>query len=141
MSVYVYARQSSGDEDRSISVEQQVANCEHLAEQMNLKVDETFQDLNTSGRLYWSGAENLAQLDFVFQKWIKETKKTNQFRTGLGDLLTVAASSDDWAERIVELDSLVACVQQVDEVVLPDTEAQTAPFVIELREYADQHSV
>lgn len=82
MSKFVYARQSSGDEERSISVEQQISNCVQLAGE----VDGVFQDLNTSGRLYWSGAESLAQLDFVFQSWIKETKKRIQFRTGLGEL-------------------------------------------------------
>ena len=82
MSKFVYARQSSGDEERSISVEQQIENCKRLAG----AVDGVFQDLNTSGRLYWTGAEHLAELDFVFQNWIKETKKTKLFRTGLGDL-------------------------------------------------------
>ena len=67
MSKFVYARQSSGDEERSISVEQQISNCIQLAGQ----VDGVFSDLNTSGRLYWEGAEHLAQLDFVFQSWIK----------------------------------------------------------------------
>lgn len=90
MSNYVYARQSSGDEERSISVEQQIENCKKLAGH----VDGVFQDLNTSGRLYWSGAESLAQLDFVFQSWIKETKKKNQFRTGLGDLFKVLKKND-----------------------------------------------
>ena len=56
---YIYARQSSGDEERSISVEQQVANCKKLAGE----VDGVFTDLNTSGRLYWTGAEHLAELD------------------------------------------------------------------------------
>lgn len=90
MSKFVYARQSSGDEERSISVEQQISNCVQLAG----KVDGVFQDLNTSGRLYWSGAESLAQLDFVFQNWIKETKKRTQFRTGLGDLFKVLKDKD-----------------------------------------------
>ena len=90
MSKFIYARQSSGDEERSISVEQQISNCIQLAG----KVDGVFQDLNTSGRLYWSGAESLAQLDFVFQNWIKETKKKNQFRTGLGDLFQVLKDND-----------------------------------------------
>lgn len=87
---YIYARQSSGDEERSISVEQQISNCTQLAG----KVDGVFQDLNTSGRLYWSGAESLAQLDFVFQSWIKETKKKNMYRTGLGDLFKVLKDKD-----------------------------------------------
>lgn len=91
---YIYARQSSGDEERSISVEQQISNCEQLAQKMNLNVEETFQDLNTSGRLYWSGAENLAQLDFVYQSWIAETKKKNQFRIGLGNLFQKLSERD-----------------------------------------------
>ena len=86
MSVYIYARQSSGDEERSISVEQQISNCQHLAEVKKLYVDGTYQDLNTSGRLYWSGADNLAEMDLVFQNWIKETKKKTKYRVGLGNL-------------------------------------------------------
>ena len=94
MAVYVYGRQSAGDEDRSISVEQQISNCKHLAEEKQMSVDGVFQDLNTSGRLYWSGAENLAQLDFVFQNWIRETKKKKKYRTGLGDLFEKLKSKD-----------------------------------------------
>ena len=90
MSKFVYARQSSGDEERSISVEQQISNCVQLAGQ----VDGVFSDLNTSGRLYWEGAEHLAQLDFVFQSWIKETKKTKLFRSGLGDLFKTIKEKD-----------------------------------------------
>lgn len=94
MAVYIYGRQSGGDEDRSISVEQQISNCQHLAEEKNLKVGGVFQDLNTSGRLYWSGAENLAQLDFVYQKWIKETKKKRKYRAGLGELFGKLKNKD-----------------------------------------------
>lgn len=94
MSVYVYLRQSSGDEERSISCEQQKANCQHIADLKKLFVDGVYQDLNTSGRLYWSGAENLAEMDFVYQSWINETKKKNKFRVGLGNLFAVLKKKD-----------------------------------------------
>ena len=51
MAVYVYVRQSSGDNDRSISCEQQQENALLFAEKNNYTVDKVFSDLNTSGRL------------------------------------------------------------------------------------------
>ena len=72
---YIYARQSSGEEERSISVEQQIENCRQMASTNNEKIDGIYKDLNTSGRLYWEGAEDLAEMDSVFQNWIKETYK------------------------------------------------------------------
>ncbi len=43
--VIIYARQSSGDEDVSASVEQQVANCQQLANEHGYSVIGTFKDL------------------------------------------------------------------------------------------------
>ena len=91
---YIYSRQSSGDEERSISVEEQISNCKHLAEVKGLDVKEIYQDLNTSGRLYWCGAENIAQMDIVYQNWVAETKKKNQFRLGLGNLFAELKKGD-----------------------------------------------
>ena len=88
MAVYIYARQSSGDDDKSISVDQQIENCKRLAAENRLNVNEVYQDLNTSGRLYWAGGEYLAQKDVVYQDWVKETKKKNKYRIGLGKLFS-----------------------------------------------------
>ncbi len=93
---YIYARQSSGEEERSISVEQQIENCKKLAASNNEKIDGVYKDLNTSGRLYWEGAEDLAEMDSVFQNWIKETYKSKRkkYRKGLGDLFKVLKDHD-----------------------------------------------
>ena len=93
---YIYARQSSGEEERSISVEQQIENCRQMASTNNEKIDGVYKDLNTSGRLYWEGAEDLAEMDSVFQNWIKETYKSKRkkYRKGLGDLFKVLKDHD-----------------------------------------------
>ena len=93
---YIYARQSSGEEERSISVEQQIENCRQMASTNNEKIDGIYKDLNTSGRLYWEGAEDLAEMDSVFHNWIKETYKSKRkkYRKGLGDLFKVLKDHD-----------------------------------------------
>ena len=86
MNTYIYGRQSSGDNERSISVDKQVENCELFAKSHKLVVTKIFTDLNTSGRLYWRGAEAIASSDLIYQNWISETKKKKIYRDGLGDL-------------------------------------------------------
>ena len=87
MSAYIYSRQSSGNSEQSTSIDQQVENCKQLAEKEGWKVNKVFKDYNTSGRLYWIGAEQLASIDITYQNWLKETKKTGSWRIGLGNLL------------------------------------------------------
>ena len=92
--VYAYLRQSSGSSDQSTSIDQQEENCKQLAKKEGLKLNKIFKDYNTSGRLYWIGAEQLAQIDITYQNWLKETKKTGQWRIGLGNLLDVLNIND-----------------------------------------------
>ena len=88
MNSYIYGRQSSGDNERSISVDKQVENCKEFAKVHKLVPTKIFTDLNTSGRLYWRGAESIASIDTIYQSWLKETKKKKHYRDGLGDLFT-----------------------------------------------------
>ena len=92
--VYAYLRQSSGSSDQSTSIDQQEENCKQLAKKEGLKLNKIFKDYNTSGRLYWIGAEQLAQIDITYQNWLKETKKTGSWRIGLGNLLDVLKEND-----------------------------------------------
>lgn len=92
--VYIYTRQSSTKEDRSISCEQQADNAVKYAESLKLKVDQIFTDTNMSGRLYVTQFKQLAEQDIVFQNWIKETKKTKLYRTGLSELFDKLKKKD-----------------------------------------------
>lgn len=52
MKALIYARQSSGKDDFSESVEAQIANCKKLAAKEKLEVIGVYKDLNTSGETY-----------------------------------------------------------------------------------------
>ena len=94
MKALIYARQSSGKNDISESVEAQIENCKKLAAKENLEIIGVFQDLNSSGETYPIGAESIAQLDMAYQQWVmmQSTKKT--FRTGLGEAITLFPEID-----------------------------------------------
>lgn len=83
----IYARQSSGSDDFSLSVEQQILNCKRLAADTKFNVIGIFQDLNTSGETYPAGAEQVASVDNAFMDWLREHTKGKGFRSGLGNLL------------------------------------------------------
>lgn len=85
--VIIYARQSSGDEDVSASVEQQVANCQQLANEHGYSVIGTFKDLNISGKFYpdTPAAQNLCAVDYAVQSWVRSTNFMQiRYRQGLG---------------------------------------------------------
>ena len=87
MKAVIYARQSSGDEEVSASVEMQLEKCRELAAKENLEIVGEFSDLNTSGRTYPTGAEAVAALDATYERWYKQQTKTKKFRNGLGKAL------------------------------------------------------
>ncbi|MBQ9771478.1 MAG: recombinase family protein [Lentisphaeria bacterium] len=87
MKALIYARQSSGKDDVSESVEAQISNCVGLAQQKNLEIIGIYRDLNNSGELYPEGAEKIAELDDAYQSWMKEQSGKKGFRKGLGELL------------------------------------------------------
>ena len=83
----IYARQSSGSDDFSLSVDQQIKNCKALARAEKFDVIGIFKDLNTSGETYPTGAEQVASVDNAFMDWLRDHSKGKGFRSGLGDLL------------------------------------------------------
>lgn len=86
MNAIIYARQSSGKDDYSESVETQIENCRRLAEKEQLNVIGCFSDLNTSGKTYPEGAEKIAENDAAFQSWFAQQTGSRKFRGGLGEV-------------------------------------------------------
>ena len=83
---FIYARQSSGKEEQSESIEMQKQNCMELATEHQLEVVDIFEDPNSSGRLYPTGMESLAGQDLAFSKWYKGQSREKEFREGLGKM-------------------------------------------------------
>jgi len=94
MKALIYARQSSGKDDLSESVEAQIENCKKLAAKENLEVVGIFRDLNTSGETYPISAESVAQLDKAYQQWVMTQSSKKSFRTGLGEAITLFPEID-----------------------------------------------
>ncbi len=94
MKALIYARQSSGKDDLSESVEAQIANCRKLAEKENLEIIEVFRDLNCSGETYPEGAENIAAVDNAYKDWIINQSSRKSLRHGLGQALTHLSDVD-----------------------------------------------
>ena len=94
MKALVYARQSSGKDDLSESVEAQIENCKKLAAKENLEIIGIFRDLNTSGETYPVGAESIAQLDKAYQQWIMAQSSKKSYRTGLGEAIALFPEID-----------------------------------------------
>lgn len=84
---FIYARQSSGSDDISESVENQIEKCRLLAEKEGHTVEGVYQDLNTSGKTYPAGSEDIAAMDIAFQEWYKSQTSRKMFRDGLGRAL------------------------------------------------------
>lgn len=94
MKAYIYSRQSSGLEDTSESVELQIEKCQELAFSENISVIGVAKDLNTSGKTYPTGAEQIASIDISFQTWYKEQTGHKMFRDGLGEVIKHLADID-----------------------------------------------
>lgn len=86
-SCIIYARQSSGKEEESESIEMQLRKCNELARKMGLDIVDEFFDANSSGRLYPTGAEDIAKQDIVFKKWLIQQSSDKRFRPGLGKVI------------------------------------------------------
>ena len=89
MKAIIYCRQSSGDETLSESVELQKEKCRELAKKEKLTVIDEFEDLNTSGKTYPEGAENIASMDIAFQSWFKEQSGHKMFSVLLIGILII----------------------------------------------------
>lgn len=94
MKALIYARQSSGKDDVSESVEAQIENCRKLAGKEKIEIVGVFRDLNTSGETYPVGAESIAQLDKAYLQWVNAQSTKKSFRTGLGEAITLFPEID-----------------------------------------------
>lgn len=94
MQVFIYSRKSTGSSEQSISIDQQVDNCLKLAEKENWTVTEIFREYSCSGRLFPPQLKSLAEMDSVYQEYLKETKKVGQERIQLGLLLDKLKNGD-----------------------------------------------
>ena len=92
--VVIYARQSSGSDEQSESVEFQIEQCMEIAKANGYEVTGVYRDLNSSGRLYPTGAEALAMSDLAFQNWRKSRTFEKEYRPGLGAALAALPGAD-----------------------------------------------
>lgn len=90
----IYARQSSGNDEKSVSVETQIINCTNLCNENNLNIKNIFSDLNVSGRTYPKSAADLARKDMAFTNWYKHQTKNKEFREGLDGALSAMDTGD-----------------------------------------------
>ena len=90
----IYCRQSSGKDEERASIEFQEKNCREYASSHNIKVISVFSDANTPGRLYPTGAEELAEMDMPLLNWQKNHTTEKRYRKGLGDALKVMMNVD-----------------------------------------------
>ena len=96
MRAVIYARQSSGDEEDSASIEVQINTCKDYAKKQGWEV-EVFSDSNTSGKTYpdLPDAVVLSQSDVVYQRWYTEIgSRRNVYRKGLAGALNALAKAD-----------------------------------------------
>lgn len=85
----VYARQSFGCEENSVSIEVQINTCKQWANKQGITIVGVFQDANTSSELYPACSEGIeaARCDRGFQRWKKEqkTRGRKEYKQGLGE--------------------------------------------------------
>lgn len=89
MKAVIYARQSSGDEEESASIENQLEKCREYAKKNDIEVVAEYADENTSGRTYPLGSEAFAEHDREFQKYCREKirRVNKRYRKGLAKVL------------------------------------------------------
>lgn len=87
MKSMIYARQSSGDDDVSESVELQIEKCKLLAAKEHLDVVKICFDNNTSGKTYPTGSESIAEMDLAFNQWFASQTSKKKYRDGLGEVV------------------------------------------------------
>jgi len=87
----IYARQSSGKEEESESIEMQKQHCMEMAQNYHLEVVGIFEDSNSSGRLYPEGMSELERQDMAMKKWYKTHTTDKRCRPGLGKVFSSLA--------------------------------------------------
>lgn len=84
----IYARQSFGVEQDSVSIDVQIEQCKAWAKRNGVEVKGIYSDCNTSSELYPLCNEGVeaSRIDAGYQAWQKEqlTKGRKQFKEGLG---------------------------------------------------------
>lgn len=85
MDAVIYARQSSGKEENSDSIEAQLKACKAYCKEHKLKIIGEFTDANTSGRTYPDNesGRRMAGMDSAFNVWFEESSTQKMFRPGL----------------------------------------------------------
>ena len=83
----IYCRQSSGKEEDSESIAFQENACREFARVHGIEVVGSFYDANTPGRLYPSGADELAEMDHALNGWLRQHTTEKRYRNGLGEAL------------------------------------------------------
>ncbi|MCQ2397572.1 MAG: recombinase family protein, partial [Lentisphaeria bacterium] len=94
ISAIIYARQSSGSDEQSDSVDTQEANCMEYCKRMGYEVKLVAHDLNTSGRTYPISGASVAEQDLAFQEWFKAQSKIKKYREGLDMALSFLGQGD-----------------------------------------------
>lgn len=129
MNSIIYARQSSGDEEFSESIEIQIKNCKILATQNDFDLKGIYSDANISGKTYpnLQDAIHLSKSDRVYQDWLlslNDAVKTGRYRQGLAELLNNLPSVD------------FIIVDDFTRIMRPLTNSFLEPFLIQkLRQY------
>ncbi len=90
----IYARQSSGKEENSESIEAQLNNCRELCRSKKYKIRGEFFDSNTSGRTYPLCAAELAKQDIRFNNWFKNQSSPIKFREEFSKALQTLEDGD-----------------------------------------------
>lgn len=85
----IYTRQSSGDEEESLSIENQLEQCRTYAKKNGIHVVEEYTDGNISGRTYPVGSEAFAEQDMEFKKYCEEKikRRNKRYRKGLAEVI------------------------------------------------------
>lgn len=92
----IYARQSSGEENESASVEQQITTCQDIAKKNGYEVIAVESDRNISGRTYpdIESAIAFSQNDIVYQNYIANETRRKKYRKGLGKIFEILSKID-----------------------------------------------
>ena len=94
MKVHLYGRQSSGDDEKSESVDLQLARLKALAASRGWDVAGEYSDLDISGKCYpdTTDAVAMSRLDDAFNEWA--SGRRDIYRKGLGELFSRLDEAD-----------------------------------------------
>lgn len=90
----IYCRQSSGKEEDSESIAFQEKACRDFAKVRGIEIIGCFSDANTPGRLYPTGADDLAEMDNPLKEWLRRHTTEKRYRSGLGEAIAALPGVD-----------------------------------------------